>query len=108
MIADGSAARELIVERLEQDLVGPRAPDEVLAGRPTDFYLTGILWPARTRMGGEEDERLATGSRAKGDDGQDSEAGAVPPTSIQKPSVAGVSFCVSSSGETVVDRKSVV
>ncbi len=49
-------ARRLVVERLEKDLVGPDAADEVLENRPSDVYLTGILWPIGDRLGGEDDD----------------------------------------------------
>lgn len=93
MKADSSADRELLAVRLHEDLVGPRAPDEKLADRPSDIYLTGILWPQRTEMAGEDDDNLAVGGSSGADDGQESEAASVPATSIQKPSVAGISFC---------------
>lgn len=98
MKADSSADRDALAFRLYDDLVGPRAPDEVLTDRPSDFYLTGILWPQRTEMAGEDDDSLAVGGSVGADDGQESEAASVPATSIQKPSVAGVSFCFVSEG----------
>jgi hypothetical protein len=98
MLTEKSAERETIVRRLAEDLVGPRADDEVLVSRPTDTYLTGVLWPQRTAMGGEEDDSLAVGGARGGDDGEDSEASAVPYSSVQKPSVAGISFSFMSAG----------
>ena len=50
--------REILLDRLKQDLIGPHTEDEVLTSRPSDVYLTGILWPRETRMGAEEDERF--------------------------------------------------
>ena len=50
--------RDILLDRLKQDLVGPYTEDEVLTARPSDVYLTGILWPREIRMGAEEDERL--------------------------------------------------
>ena len=61
------------------------AATEVLTDRPSDFYLTGILWPQRTGMAGEDDDSLAIGGSSGADDGQESEAAAVPAKSIQKP-----------------------
>ena len=98
MKIDRSADRDLLVQRLQEDLIGPRSPDEVLTDRPSDFYLTGILWPQRTGMAGEDDDSLAMGGSSGADDGQESEAAAVPATSIQKPSVAGISFSFVSEG----------
>jgi len=98
MRADSSADRDVLAIRLHEDLVGPRSPDEMLTDRPSDFYLTGILWPQRTEMAGEDDDSLAVGGSSGADDGQESEAASVPVTSIQKPSVAGISFCFASEG----------
>lgn len=88
---DRSAERDMVAERLAEDLVGPRDEAEVLESRPSDVYLTGILWPSRTVMSGEDDERLAAGgSRSRDDSGdEDDEIGT---RSIHKPSVAGISF----------------
>ncbi len=102
MKADTSADRDALVTRLREDLVGPRSSDEVLTDRPSDVYLTGILWPQRTGMAGEDDDSLAVGGSSGGDDGQESEAAAVPATSIQKPAVAGISFCFVAEGDPQV------
>lgn len=91
---DRSSHRTLIVQRLGDDLVGPRATEEMLFDRPTDVYLTGILWPQRTEMAGEDDDTLGTGGVTGGGDGQSNETDCVPANSVQKPCVAGISFCV--------------
>lgn len=91
---DRSPARDVLAVRLAEDLVGPRRQDEELLDRPTDVYLTGILWPQRTQMGGEDDDALATGSTSGADDAAGAEAEEIPANSLQKPSVAGLSFCV--------------
>lgn len=44
--------RDRLVEVLQQDLVGPAVPDEILEEAPSRFYLTGFLVPFE---GGEED-----------------------------------------------------
>ena len=51
--------RDILLNRLKQDLVGPYTDDEVLTARPSDVYLTGILWPRESRMGAEEDEEVS-------------------------------------------------
>jgi hypothetical protein len=102
MKTDSSADRDLLVRRLHEDLIGPSSPQEVLTDRPGDFYLTGILWPQRTEMGGEDDDRLAIGGSSGADDGQESEIAAIPVASIQRPSVAGISFCFVSEGRACV------
>ncbi|WP_373491034.1 helicase-related protein [Parasphingorhabdus sp.] len=94
MKPDGSPERDLLSQRLQEDLVGPRETKELLTDRPSDVYLTGILWPQRTEMSGEDDDTLATGGTSGPDDGKESDATSVPISSIQKPSVAGISFCL--------------
>ena len=63
---DKSLDRDTVACRLAEDLVGPRAEDEELTARPSDVYLTGILWPQRTAMSGEDDDRLGTAGAALG------------------------------------------
>lgn len=99
---DKSADRELLVRRLAEDLIGPHAEDEVLVSRPTDVYLTGILWPQQTSMGGEDDDSLVAGGTAGGDGGEETEAAAVPASSVRKPSVAGLSVSLVSEGAPVI------
>ena len=50
-----TSARETVIARLCEDLTGPRKPDEILDSRPSDVYLTGILWPRKTDVTPEED-----------------------------------------------------
>lgn len=87
--------REEIIGRLSQDLIGPYSADEVLNSRPSDVYLTGILWPQKTAIGAEEDERLGLSA----DGGDDSDGGAeqeeVPMSGLKRPCSAGVSFAIS-------------
>lgn len=93
---DGSA-RDKMLSRLREDLIGPRAVDEVLSARPSDVYLTGILWPKNTALAPEEDERLAVapGEEDGGDDAEDQ----VRPQAVvmRRPSTAGLSFAASGS-----------
>lgn len=42
-------ARDTLLERMKVDLIGPEAPDELISDRPTDRYLTGILFPLARR-----------------------------------------------------------
>src|SRR4051812_253484 len=91
-----TSARERMLSRLREDLVGPRASDEVLAARPSDVYLTGILWPRNTEVAPEEDERLAV-APGEEDGSDDAEDQAKPQAvAMRRPSTAGVSFAVSS------------
>ena len=94
---DRSEDRNTVACRLAEDLIGPCSKDEELTARPSDVYLTGILWPQRTAMSGEDDERLGTAGAGSGEEG-DGENDAVRTGSIQKPSVAGISFSAASNG----------
>ncbi|GAB4511295.1 MAG: hypothetical protein Tsb0019_06670 [Roseibium sp.] len=94
---DRSEDRDIVALRLAQDLVGPRAEDEELAARPSDVYLTGILWPRRTAMSGEDDERLGIAGASSAEE-SDGESDAVRTGSVQKPSVAGLSFSAKADG----------
>jgi len=87
---DPVQAREGIVSRLKEDLVGPHRTDEVLQGvrvRPSDVYITGILWTFGDRMGSEDDD---------GSDGDEEEGDApsvATPVGQQRPCSMGVSIC---------------
>lgn len=87
-----NSSRDTMVSRLHADLVGPREAEEVLAARPSDVYLTGILWPRNTALAPEEDESLAVapGDEEGGDDADDQ----AKPQSVtmRRPSTAGISF----------------
>jgi hypothetical protein len=85
-----SFIRDNLVERLKADLLGPFLKDEVLPNKPSDIYLTGILWPSRSQIPLLEDDGVA--SESEDDD-------IAPGLSIagqQRPSVMGVSFATSS------------
>lgn len=84
--------RDILMDRLKRDLVGPHTEDEVLDDRPSDVYLTGILWPRETRIGAEEDERLASSGSEESemDGGGEEEAASL--AGMIRPCSAGVSF----------------
>lgn len=91
-------ARLLVAERLEKDLVGPDREDEILENRPSDVYLTGILWPIGDRMGGEEDDS------GTGDADEDDVPSTPGLAGQQRPCTMGLSFATTSnSEETRVD-----
>ena len=83
--------REILLERLQRDLIGPLTEDEVLTSRPSDVYLTGILWPREIRMGAEEDERFGL-SGTHGSETSGGEEEEVPLAGLSRPCSAGVSF----------------
>ncbi len=91
-----------MIARLREDLVGPHQHDEVFQGvriRPSDVYLTGILWTSNDRMGGEEDDGQET------NDEDDDSSSAVTPVGQQRPCSMGLSFCLDkeSSGSGSLD-----
>jgi len=91
--------RDRIAECLHRDLIGPDAENEEIPDRPSDTYLTGVLWPQRTRTTGEEDDRLG----AEGADGAETDSGneqeQVAAAGTMRPAVAGLSFAVASAIE---------
>src|SRR5687767_2723427 len=89
--------RGTIVRRLQRDLMGPDAADEIIADRPSDRYLTGILFPRQLRIGAEEDDELASG---EDESGETSEAEAVPLANCIKPASMGLSFAVDSADQS--------
>jgi hypothetical protein len=82
--------RDLFVDRLATDLIGPGSPDEVIGDRPSDRYLTGILFPPRTGLGADQDEDSETAGDLEGGPGSEAVAGA----NVTRPSTAGLSFAL--------------
>ncbi|CAJ0797887.1 hypothetical protein LMG18090_03629 [Ralstonia mannitolilytica] len=83
--------RQGVIKRLREDLIGPHTPDEVFQGvriRPSDIYLTGILWTPTDRMGAEDDDG------SEGDDEEDTAPSTTSPVGQQRPCSMGVSFCL--------------
>src|SRR5690606_32399692 len=76
------------------DLIGPSGPSEILTDRPSDRYLTGILFPQRTAVGSDQDEGL-------GMEGGDNQANGDPGVALantMRPASVGISFAVRSVG----------
>lgn len=92
-----SGGRNRILERLEVDLVGPFEEEEVIESRPSDLYLTGILWPRQTQISPEEDEKLeAEQSTGNTEEALSAEEEEVSKRGLFRPSSAGLSFAVES------------
>lgn len=90
------SARDTIIDRLAVDLVGPFAPDETIDARPSDVYLTGILWPQNTAIPPDQDERLAVAG-GDGDSNEETDEASQPPAAqMRRPSTAGISFACAS------------
>lgn len=93
-IGISNLGRDTLINRLNQDLIGPDKEDEILESKPSDVYLTGILWPKKSKIGPEEDENLAVGGNSGNGDnsGASSEEEGVSRSGMNKPSTAGLSF----------------
>lgn len=83
--------RELLLQRMAEDLIGPAAPDEVLTDRPADRYLTGILYPQRYPVGPDQDESLEM-QDADDEEPIGGEPDSVGLASTMRPASAGISF----------------
>lgn len=82
--------RDRILARIFEDLVGPSVDDEEINDRPSDRYLTGILYPLQSEILDEEDEKLEVeGGNPDADDDD-----GVALVSTLKPSAAGISFAL--------------
>lgn len=93
------SARDALIERLSIDLIGPLAPGETIDAKPSDVYLTGILWPQNLALPPEQDERLAVAG-GEGDSNEESDESSQPAAAqMRRPSTAGISFaCASDDG----------
>jgi len=83
--------RENLERRLRADLIGPQDELEIITDRPTDRYLTGILFPIG-RVPEEEDESLGVGE--EDDSGSATPDDGAPLSVSFRPSSMGISFCV--------------
>lgn len=90
--------RDEIVNRLEEDLLGPRLPDEVLESRPSDTYLTGILWPPTEKESSEDDDSDEKSAATENTDLDLS----VPTLGQSKPSSMGLSFAIDETAGTQI------
>jgi len=85
--------RRQLLERLRADLVGPLSADEVLEAetRPSERYLSGILFPRNSDLPDDEEEELAAG---EADEGGSDAASAAPAGvslhNVKRPPTAGV------------------
>ncbi|CAD7377155.1 helicase-related protein [Xanthomonas arboricola] len=93
------ATRDALIDRLAIDLIGPLVPNETIDAKPSDVYLTGILWPQNTAIPPEQDERLAVAG-GEGDSNEESDEASQPAAAqMRRPSTAGISFACTSDGD---------
>lgn len=95
--------REEIIARIRSDLIGPASKDERLPDRPSDVYLSGILYPQRSDVAQEEADQLqAEGSRDV--DSNDVSQDEISLATVKRPASAGISFVVAcSEGPPVIN-----
>ncbi|QJC76476.1 DNA/RNA helicase [Stenotrophomonas maltophilia] len=98
------SAREKITSRLYEDLVGPMDVAEILDARPSDVYLTGILWPQNTSLPPDQDERLALAGGSEEVEQISEELVQIQASNMRRPSSAGLSFacCTEQTSPSVV------
>lgn len=102
---DRFTARDAVIDQMRELLIGPLDLNEVLdtpnAGTgPSDYYLTGILWPRNARISPEEDESK-TVEAEKGAEAGDPDDGA-PIYSVFRPSSIGVTCTIEGSNQEFV------
>ena len=95
-ILNYDAARAEHIGIVRNLLLGPLEENEILrevavGAEPTDFYLTGILWPRNVAIGAAEDEKSEEADTKDADPSDDTGA---PLFSILKPSSIGVTCTV--------------
>lgn len=90
--------RNNLEERLRADLIGPLEDQEIITDRPTDRYLTGILFPIG-RVPEEEDESLGVGEEDDSNSATPDEG--APLSASFRPSSMGISFCVTGNSPTL-------
>jgi hypothetical protein len=91
-LSEPGDVREAVIASLDQLLLGPMSPDEVLDANPADTYLTGILWPRGVMIGAEEDEGSAAAGGATDEDASPDEA--VAGYRLMRPCSIGITFTV--------------
>jgi len=92
-----------MLERLRQDLIGPIDSREVLDDRPTERYVTGILFPQGEVLPAEENDTLPEG----GEEGSVGDGAAAPESvslgSVVRPASIALSFAVEHEGPPKID-----
>lgn len=89
-------ARDILLDIIRRDAIGPVSPDEVIDEPPLESYVCGVLWPKRANFSvgnntGYEHDEVSTASDG---DPEDETAEAIGGTNRYKPSVMAISFVV--------------
>src|SRR5688572_12997669 len=94
--------RAAMFARLKEDLVGPISADEILHSRPTERYLTGILFPQGEALSGEDDDTLPEGDDGEGADSPGAPEGVSLGYTV-RPASCALSFAVCAEGTPELD-----
>ena len=90
------SARRKLLERLRADVIGPSYGEaEHINERPSDRYLTGVLFPQNMEQAGQEDEKLEDVQTGKVENADPGNGGNVSLFRSVRPSTAGISFALS-------------
>ena len=95
--------RAELLDRLRTDLIGPYAEHEEISARPSDLYLTGILWPKDPDSKvaqAEADDALSSGLGA---DEESTENEEIRASAIDRPRTAGISFALEAGSAPAID-----
>jgi hypothetical protein len=93
-----TSPRDILVERLQLDAIGPTKPDEIIPERPSERYLTAILYPNGDEIPPEEDDSVATA----GDDDEEADDAPAAIWGAKRPSSCGISFALAHDEHPVV------
>ena len=92
-------ARQIFIKRLEEDLIGPfSGENEILFSKPSNHYLTGIIYPKETQIPDAEQDDTEEVFDGK-DAGEETVEKGVSGFRRFKPCTAGASFAVQSTSE---------
>lgn len=90
-------ARRILLDRLKSDLIGPSyGDDEKINDRPSDRYLTGILFPQNIKISEDEDENIEDVESGKSTNVDNNSEDGVSIFRTMRPATAGLSFALES------------
>ena len=85
--------RDIFIQRLTEDLLGPLKKDEILKVSPENTYLNGILSPSDAHEPDEQDDETDPIVQ-NSDDTHDEIKDRISNNKIRRPSSMGLSFCL--------------
>jgi len=86
-------ARDILLDFIRRDAIGPVQEEEILEEPPLETYVCGILWPKRVKVSPDTEEEPNDTSALPVDvDPEDETAEVISGTNRYKPSVMAISF----------------